>query len=134
MTPRDFGLYDVLDLAARAVDESESGRPALAEAAWLEAWASAEGLFPQGTPLDAAAGAVLAAAKPGSGTEAPARLWRALDAAALVVLLAVDGRTAAEAVIPAAYAAASVLEPGARDALMVILAGVRQMAGTGVTA
>ena len=127
-----FALYDLLDCAAAAVNEAESGRPALAWAAWRAARDSAVGLFPPGSAEDAAAGVILAVSLPETGTEVPARLWRALDSASYVVLHAKAGDIAkTEALLPAACAAAGVLERDAREALMVILREARWMAVAG---
>lgn len=71
MIPGDFRLYDLLDLAAHATAEASAGRLAPADHAWLNAWTSAEGLYPPGSRLDAAAGTVLAGGMPSTWRRSP---------------------------------------------------------------
>jgi hypothetical protein len=125
MTPRDFALYDLLNCAAIAVGEAECGRPARADAAWLEAWASADGLFAPGSAADAAAGVLLRAASPDCGNRARARLWNALDAASKTALAAMDGRPGLLNLnLNGAFAAVAALDPPWRAAVTVILAEI----------
>ena len=90
MTCNPVALYDTLNCAAMAVDEAESGRPGLAEAAWLEAGIAATGAFPPGSAGASALGMILDAASP-ARNGGRAGLYRALDCVSFAVLVAGDG-------------------------------------------
>lgn len=129
MIARDFALYDVLNCAATAVDEAESGRPALAEAAWLAAGKAASGLFPSPSPENTAIRVIIEASRPDRGPEGRAGLWNALDAASMAVLAAMDGRRELlGTILPSAHAAARQLTPAWQVAMTVILAQAQRMA------
>jgi hypothetical protein len=118
----DFRLYDVLNCAATAVDEAESGRPAVAGAAWTAATDAASGLFPVNSPASNAISVILAASRPGRQPEGRAALWTALDAAALAILTAMGGQEDALAeVLPDAHAATRRVTPSCEVALSRIL-------------
>lgn len=132
MTPRDFALYDLLDLSATAVHEALLGRGAFANAAWLEAWASAERLFAPHSAADAAVGVILAASSPDRDSDGRAVLWNALSAASSAALYAMRGDRENTAVcMPAAFAAVGWLEPFERGAVTTLLAEVERMAEAG---
>ena len=133
MIARDFALYDTLNCSAMAVDEDGSGRPALAEAALLEAQFAASGLFAPGSREDAAIGVIIAASAPARDwSPGRAALWSALNAASLAVLTAIgEEGCPLQVALHDALAAARLLPSGQRDAVTVILSEVRRMAGAG---
>jgi hypothetical protein len=119
--PADNRLLDLLACCAVAVDEYASGRPALAEAAWLEASFVASGLFPYLSRPDRAAWVITCASRPGRGGDR-AVLWNALDAAAIAVSASLEGhRELALVIWPGARAAAEPLPFAWRGALLALL-------------
>ena len=132
MIPADFALYDALQCAAIAVDEAGSGRMAKAAEAWNEAVTASVRAFPQGTPADDALGVLTGACDPDRGGGAwRADLWRALDAASLAALTAMDGDVAATGVlVSAALDAAVPLPDEKRAAVSVTLGEIRRIART----
>jgi hypothetical protein len=82
MTPADFRLYDVLDLAAQAVDEAASGRPGDARVRLNAARAAAAAYAPTASPQAVhAIGLLLDAASPARYrlVSFSASLWHALS-------------------------------------------------------
>lgn len=130
MTPADFRLYDFLDLAARAIDEAESGRRDFAAHAWQKAREAADALYPPGSDGDRAAGVVLLASRPDAASEGRALLWNALDAAAEAALAGMEGRPHGQEWLTA-YLLASRLEPGTRAAMFDVLSDARRTALAG---
>jgi hypothetical protein len=135
MTPAFFVLYDVLDLAATAVDEDVSGRWRNADRVWVEACRAADDLFPEGSDTAKAAGVILRAAAPsGKGSSKP-ELWNALDAASKAALNAMTGDGPGTALLLRdAEAAADALTPELRDAMTVLAAEIGLLAMTAVAA
>ena len=132
MTPVDFAPFDFLNCSAIAIDEAGSGRPAKAEAAWLEACLAASGLYAPYSAADSAVSVILKAARPDSGDRGRPALWSALAAASRAALAVMDGRPRLIcASMAEAFVAAALLESPHREAVTVLLAEIGRRTGTG---
>jgi hypothetical protein len=127
VTPADFRLADFLGCLAASIHETRMGRPARAEAQWLEAQLPASDLFRPGTDASDAAGVLIAAVRAdGNGDPAAAnKLHNALDVAGEAAAMAARNRTAfLRDALGDAYEAVVSLPEDWRDAICTLLAPV----------
>jgi len=125
MTRRDYRLADFLGYLAESACHAETGHPALAETAWLEAQVYVSDLYETGTEASIAAGLLITAVR-ASGTGDPVddtARREALDAAATAAAAIVANLPAAlQPALRDAYTAVTELPADWRDAICTLLA------------